>query len=338
VAGAALVFGGWEGAMAREYGESHFLYHLRHSGPAPPREAMIDLLSRMLGGLAPYITMFALAALRLPTIAVSAVAALTMVPYVLVCLAPRGSLPTASGDIFAALGLLQGVTLLVVVGGIVSKSDGGGPTPRRAGSWEAGCFLASWMILEVAGYFVMSPFPAVRRIMGLVVVETLVVGSFLSRINPFPDRRALVHGITCAGVGLGLLYYTVDYLEARAPKRAVEQVLQLPRANPRGTVWFTGHWGFQYYAEHAGMRPVVPWQSALRRGDWLAVPDRTIDQQGIQLDPAAARLIRPIEISDDVPLRTIPGFYDTGSAAFLRHQQGPRLTVQVYEVTSDFTP
>ena len=299
---------------------------------------MIEPLFRMLGGLTPYVTMFGLAALKLPAVAVTAIAALMMAPYFLLALAREGSLPIASDNLCSVLGLLQYAMLLVVVGRIFYKPDDGNFTSRSDDPWRVGWFLVIWTILEVIGYFVLSPFLAVRRIMGVVVLETLVVGRLLSKTCQSPDKKALVHGITFAGIGLGLLYYTVDYLEASAQKQAVERIRNLSQVNPMGTVWFAGHWGFQFYAEHAGMQPVVPGQSTLRRGDWLVVPDRTIDQQRIPLKPTAVRLIHSVEIHDYVPLRTVPGYYDAGSSAFFEYHQGPRLTLQVYELTSDFTP
>ena len=41
----------------------------------------------------------------------------------------------------------------------------------------------------------------------------------------------------------------------------------------RESVWFVGHWGFKFYAERLGMKPVAPGRSTLEAGDWLVVPE-----------------------------------------------------------------
>jgi Dolichyl-phosphate-mannose-protein mannosyltransferase len=337
-AGASAVFCIWEGWTAWTYGESHFLYHWRHSRPNPPAEHMIDPLLRMLGGLAPYVTLFGLAALKRPAIAVTAAAPLMAVPYILIGLAPERDLLVAPGDMFNVLGFVQYVTLLVGAASLFREPDAGSSLARAVDNGRVGCFLISWTVLEIFGYFVLTPFVAVRRVMGPIVLATLLAGRLVSMTRLSLNKKALLHGIAVAGIGLGLLFYFVDDLEARAEKRAVERIVERPENHHGGTIWFVGHWGFQFYAEHAGMRPVVPGLSPLRRRDWLVVPDRTIDQQEIQMDPATSRLIDRIEIHDHVPLRTVPGYYDSWSSPFLAHRQGPRFTVQVYELMTGFTP
>src|SRR5207253_3104362 len=123
-----------------------------------------------------------------------------------------------------------------------------------------------WLGLEAAGAVALTPFPAVRRVLGVLVVATLLVGRLASHTY---RRPRLVYGLTAGGVGLGLLFYAGDLRDAVAQKQAVAAAVP-----PAGsTVWFIGHWSFQYYAERAGMRPVVPDESRLRAGDWLIGPD-----------------------------------------------------------------
>jgi hypothetical protein len=37
-------------------------------------------------------------------------------------------------------------------------------------------------------------------------------------------------------------------------------------------VWFTGHWGWAYYAERVGMKPFVPGHTTMQAGDLLLMP------------------------------------------------------------------
>src|SRR5439155_15495540 len=95
------------------------------------------------------------------------------------------------------------------------------------------------------------------------------------------------------------------------------------------------HWGFQFYAERAGMKPVAPYQSHLLAGDWLVVPDQRIEQQRVAIDPGTLEWKGSIVVQDNLPLRTVRGFY--GGHAPLEHQEGPRLTVQIYRISKSFT-
>src|SRR5262249_9665039 len=107
--------------------------------------------------------------------------------------------------------------------------------------------------------------------------------------------------------------------------------------------------GFQFYAERAGMRPVIPRYSRpvtssvelpppseLRKDDWLVVPDSRLNQQGIDLDDPRLELVETLHVGGTVPLRTVPCFY--GGRTALEHNEGSGLDVRLYRVRSDFVP
>ena len=61
------------------------------------------------------------------------------------------------------------------------------------------------------------------------------------------------------GIVLGLAFYVVDLCEAFAQKDSIEVTNRWIRQHDSvGTIWYVGHWGFQFYAEQASMNPVVP--------------------------------------------------------------------------------
>src|SRR5207248_659045 len=108
-------------------------------------------------------------------------------------------------------------------------------------------FLVLWLGLEVLGYFALSPFPAVRLVLGLVVVGTLLVGRLAERTCRSPGRAGLVWVAVAASVVLGVGFYGVDLWEARAQKLAAERAAQWVRAlsaKTGGTVWCAGAFGF----------------------------------------------------------------------------------------------
>jgi hypothetical protein len=51
------------------------------------------------------------------------------------------------------------------------------------------------------------------------------------------------------------------------------QVRKLQKqAKADSTVWFGGHWGWQWYAQKVGMRQYDSWNSILESGDYLVMP------------------------------------------------------------------
>src|SRR5262249_27510822 len=64
---AALLFGAWECVIARLYGQSHFLYHLREASATQGTKYVLAIpLLCILGALAPGIALLGLAGLRVP--------------------------------------------------------------------------------------------------------------------------------------------------------------------------------------------------------------------------------------------------------------------------------
>jgi hypothetical protein len=62
-----------------------------------------------------------------------------------------------------------------------------------------------------------------------------------------------------------------DYCFANAGRAAAERVMSLPR--PEGsTVWFQGHWGFQYYMEERGAQAVDFTSTIFEPGDLIVLP------------------------------------------------------------------
>jgi hypothetical protein len=172
--------------------------------------------------------------------------------------------------------------------------------------------------------------------MGVVIAASVLCGHLLASRLAEAGSRAALRVIVSVGILLGLIYQAVDIQEARAQKQAVlETKAKLTESGAGGTVWFLGHWGFQFYAERAGMRPVIPDHSLLRRADWLVVPDR-VDKQEIALTMDDVEPFHEVTAQDSLPLVTGYGFY--GGSAPLSHHDGPRLRTTVYRIEHDVVP
>jgi hypothetical protein len=358
---AVQVFVSWEFLMALLYGQSHFLVAVRAAPPGLLQKTYLWVpLLGILGSAAPAVTVLGLAALRAPRRALVLAGALTPVAYALTAvLAVNWKLswvPFVDAQelpldlplelvIFMVLGgALAGV--LAVVAWRLCR--------RRTRTWRpdpASWFLVLWLGLEVLGFFALTPFPAVRRIMGIVVVATLLAGRLAARTARAPDRARLVYGIVCYSAVFGLAFAAFDFWEGWTEKSLAEAAAGLVGAEGgSGTVWYVGHWGFQYYAEKCGMRPVLPYYlpndgevdyvplpepSHLRAGDYVVEVSWPNARQIVYIDPEHTEPRFWLAVCDPVSLRTVICYY-SGPTAVAHRWQDCRRSVTVYRVTEDF--
>lgn len=382
---AAQVFLSWEFLVSLLYGESHFFMHARYSADHGLRWNLLLPLWTNLGSVGWAGVLLALAGLGVRRWGLAAAGAAGLLAYVAVaCFG--GDVPV-SENLFGhaekpvtvpfeqvIFGTLGAVGLLVggaALGRLFRVSAALMRWADRLLGWRQGTgrlrpgmslsrpcrvrlFLLCWLVLEIVGYVALTPFPAVRRIMGVVVVTTLLLGRLAAlRCRSAAARRTL-YGVAAYGAALGLLVYGVDLAEARAEKAAVEEAARRIRGQDDGaTIWYVGHWGFQYYAERQGMRAIsaysppasaipIPPRSVLHRGDWLVIPqyrwsgDRFaggVHKQFFTPDPYLTRLEFTVVMEDRVPLQTIINYYSGFTA--VEHHDGPRLEVEVRRVLAD---
>jgi hypothetical protein len=398
-----LLFVSWEAFIAMKYeGESHFLYSVSQQGlsPADKLKYFTVPLLVLIGGVAPAVALLGLAALGRGWRTISLVGAAIVLGYVLVaCVDGAIPIPRPIYEVVLAppypepvtvsleqvVFILLGVLTCRILGEVcwrLGRHALGGGEPGRWRAHRGIWFLLLWLGLEVAGYFALTPFAAVRRVMGVVVVLTLIAGHLASRVCRSPGQVALVRGIALGNALLGLAFYGVDFCDAWAGKHAVEvaaaevrayeqesatmvrgEYLAVITAAPapgfpatvpwgalylsgrKPTVWYVGHWGFQHYAERAGMVPVVPDQSRFLAGDWLVVPASPspgIVQQlmvPFNADQADPRPVSPeLTAADRLPLRTIMCYYADGGGVPLEHHAGARVPVTIYHIKTSFIP
>jgi hypothetical protein len=155
---------------------------------------------------------------------------------------------------------LSGVVLAVRVSRSVELGD------------RSDVLLASAAVLLTVFVVVLSPFVAVRHALLVLPSVTLLV----LRRQEVPTRRALALGV--ASLVLGLIVAAGDRAQASVYREAGQRYRE-PSATP-GRTWFVGHWGWQWYAEDAAMRPYDPGVSVLAPGDRVIAP-RLVDQQPI---------------------------------------------------------
>jgi hypothetical protein len=318
---AVTLFCSWECFIARRYGESHFLYQVRVSDSSLEQKSLLaaPVLS-ILGAVAPHVGLLALVGLGWRRAWVVAYGLTAAFVYL------TAGLTDVEESIQALLyGLIGGVVLALCICNAAILL-------RRHPSVDVR-FLILWLVLELGGYFALTPFPAVRRVLGLVLVLTLLAGRLASERS---SSIRLIHGIAVGTAALGLLFFAVDWCDARAEQLGVELAAECICGEGGGRVWYVGHWGVQFYAERAGMNPVVPDASLLPQGDWLVVPGPPVECQDIVISNSSSEPVFEVTVSDPLPWRTVMGYY--GGYVPLAHRSNPRLTVSVRRVTADWVP
>jgi hypothetical protein len=352
---ATQVFITWELVVAFLYGRSHFVEALPSSeGRLLDKLGMLPFLFSDLGGVFAVGILIGLAALGVRRAWLALGAGLVILGYVLIGVRGTYLSTGALGEVFpdaAVIAFSEAVfDVFSVVGalvlGLVLSRLWAQARGRRGRRQVA--FLVCWLGLEVAGYLLLTPFPAVRRVLGLAVVLAVIVARLAARTCRTAERRRVLRVLAVGGVTLGLAFYGLDWQGARVQQEAAESAAAWVRDHGGGRAWYVGHWGFQFYAERAGLRPVVtqydppkgpmsfPPPSRLRAGDWLVIPDARLNAQDLHLEEDKLRLEAELEVSAPVPLRTVPCFY--GGRAPLEREEGAALEVKVYRVIADFTP
>jgi hypothetical protein len=355
---AMLLFVSWEAFVRAQHGKSHFLVNL----PEYPDRAkwleyklrLLKALLPLLGGLAPTLTLLGMLAVGVPRWVVGIVAGGIFAGYGMI--AGYEIQPLLWGDnfwverpleqaIFGIGGLLLAAVVALVCWESVRDDTAEPRRGRRLPGRAVSIFLVLWLLGELAAFFLLSTFPAARRVMGLILIAAILICRLGGRYDLARSEQRWVRSVASGGIALGLLFYAVDMLDAFAGQKGAESAARwvadqpVEPGAPPATIWYVGHWGFQYYAERAGMKPVVPSGSWLKAADWLVVPHAPtnhIEKQDIRLDERYLSQENVVSITGCLPWRTVMCYY--GGYVPLEHHAGSRLEVTIYRVTDDWVP
>jgi len=344
---ALAMFGAWEAWMLHLYGDSHFHHHMALAEGTPGAKLTLTLgLVSDLGGVGAPVVLLGLAALGVSRTRLGLISLVFVLGYVvLASVSPRTDLLSVRSlhwrlsvplSICCAYGIGMFGSLWATVARLAKRRTGS--VAACLGRWRKSRdvqFLVLWLALEILGYYAFTPFPAVRRILGVLVAATALFGRLASRSCRSPGRRRMVRAIAACGVVFGLLVAAVDFRDADVARLAVEKARErIGPTAPASTVWYVGHWGFQYYADRAGMRSVDPGKSLLRRGDWLLMLDHRIAQQHVTLPREHVEEMEPpLEITDGIPVGTVGNFY-VGNLP-IRPLRESRFRLWIYRVRDD---
>lgn len=113
-------------------------------------------------------------------------------------------------------------------------------------------FLSAWLFLPILALPYIH-LPSKYLVPSAPAVALLIVACLRGRPKKF--RYATLAGTVAAGLLMGLLILRADANLAGALREGVAQLI-VPRIALGQRVWFYGTWGFYWYSEQAGARPL----------------------------------------------------------------------------------
>ncbi len=347
IAAAAVGFLGWEWLIHLKYGKSHFFYQVGLQEPSEngwfaDKFALVAPLAGHLGVLGVGAAVYAQRAVGVPRGLVAAGAIVWAIGALLVCAIPGADAVVVPGKeathpkltLAALVWRTAGTAVLLTALAAALRLLLRGQT-RRPVRWNAdGWFVVGWVLLELAGYFGLTPFPAARRVIGVSLALAVLSARAVSRT----PRGRPARWVVPFGVGVGVLMAALDGYDALPEKALAGRAAAAVPAGARA--WYVGHWGFQFYCERAGMTPAVAGHAELAAGDYLVLPLYP-DPVGFYrpypgsylVEPPADAVEKVAEFvwTDRLAAQTIPNFY--GGIEPVVGRDHPRLRVAVYRLT-----
>jgi len=302
VAAACLVFGAIEALIALRYGHSHFVIHL--FGAPPTSNGLAQDISRLRGlfyGAFQNGGPLAVAALLLMPIALGsrrqAIAANMVFVVVAFGLAAIGFdrvlgfvLPGAAPERMPMMLTMSGLLGLALA---VQGARLIGVPSRRAAALNGrdGRLLLAWLAIEMVVYFAMSPFPAARRMGGIIAVTLLLAVRAVVSARPQAARRPLVGVGVAINAVCGLTMLAIGVVDGRNVEATAAAAAAYMRTNATGAHWQLATLAFAHYFDASGISRVDVATTSLQPGDLLATdaidPDRMTALEAAGLQPLA---------------------------------------------------
>lgn len=175
--------------------------------------------------------------------------------------------------------LVGGQLALFIAGGLFSVAlavsdywNSRSPDSLLLGLWVFGTFVfASLLNWTVNARSILPVIPAV----GILVVRRL------ERVRD-AWTGSLILQVASALIVSGALSIWLAGAEAHLANlgREAAYSAQAKIGKKDGILWYEGHWGFQYYMEQLGARPVDAGDFQIRPGDFVVVPENNVEIAG----------------------------------------------------------
>jgi hypothetical protein len=178
--------------------------------------------------------------------------------------------------------------------------------------------LALW----IAGTFVFTALVNwsinARSVLPLVPAAGILLMRTVERLRGPAGRNiewSLLGPLLPAGA-LALLVTLADYRLANSARTAAHRVYEMPGRS--GSVWFQGHWGFQYYMQELGARCLDISDMHCVQGDWIVQPD---DNYGTFAMPAQSAC--ELETISEPTFPWLTTMHRLMGAGFYSNRKGP---------------
>ena len=135
-------------------------------------------------------------------------------------------------------------------------------------------FLGLWVL----GTFVFSAFVNwtinARTLLPLIPAVGILLARRLERIRTTLPRRLVTSSIVIALSLSGLISLWIVRADSEIANTARSNAFAIAEWTHAkgGTLWFMGHWGFQYYMEQLGGHPFDRLHPQIKTGDYVAIP------------------------------------------------------------------
>jgi len=343
---ALLVFISWELFIHLSQGESHFIIHLgQRKGNFIRRCLHLILpLFTQVGGIAAIIALLGMLACKVAPRIILLTAFLILVGFASLAFIPadffvlkdsqtRRTWLTLSTLVYGMMAALVWGTMGTMVFKLLATKGKTNNENSLINEHHLDLFLCIWLMIELMGYFALSPFPAVRRVIGITLVFTFLAARLLSNTPTLKETsQSLLGPILCFGISLGGLFYSVDFLDALASRQIANDIKHrdwgLAKDN---THWHLTWWGLNYYADQQGLKQLALNQTIPKKGDILSVHNIAELVQDLknhkELD---LELLETVNVCDRFPLRTTSNYYSGRTP--MEHNQGPRASILVYKI------
>jgi 4-amino-4-deoxy-L-arabinose transferase-like glycosyltransferase len=171
--------------------------------------------------------------------------------------------------------------------------------------WVLGTFLfTAFFNWSVTGRSILPMAPAV----GILLARRLQHRAPANKNSPALDSSRIGTALAAAAA-LAFLVALSDFVSALAVRQSALQT-RARCAQDGQTLWFEGHWGFQYYLAQLGGQTLDMRHPALRNGDFLAVP---LNNTNLRMPPVPgnAFFVKGTRFLSDMNLYTGAAFYSS---------------------------
>jgi tetratricopeptide (TPR) repeat protein len=140
--------------------------------------------------------------------------------------------------------------------------------------WQRRDAITTVLVLWILGGFVFATLLnwtiSSRSLLPIVPAVAILIARRLERI-PASKENWLVAWPLISSLAISIALAFADLSFVNSARTAAHEICEKYSAAGR-QLWFQGHWGFQYYMQELGARPVDFERSTLQAGDVLAVP------------------------------------------------------------------